>query len=458
MSPIRNFGIVGLGKMGADLALNALHHGYGVVGLDTHRVPSDLTGKGLKVAADAKELVALLEPPRFVIVYVPAGPPVDAVLEELADTMQRGDIIADGGNSYWGDSIRRHARLKKQGIHFIDAGTSGGPGGALDGACFMVGGEDEPVAMIEPILLKLAVEGGYVHAGGPGAGHFVKLVHNGIEFAMLEAIGEGIDLLVNYREKLPIDAILKCWRHGSVIRSWLVELMERMYREKGGLAKRALLCRGHRRGELAGRRRLAHGGADPRHHPVGSATARLARQQARLGARHLDDAARLRRPSVRRRRRHRARAPHRPRRRIHRQRAGGEPMTKPIGRTAWAIAEGYIPPASTGATREMTSHETVCILNAADRDAHVEIMVYFADRDPAGPYNFTVGARRTRHLRFNDFKDPQPVPGQHRFFQRHRIRRAHRGAAHAPRQPAGGAGAVVHHGVSHRRMTAAAVL
>ncbi len=235
MNPIRSFGIVGLGKMGADLALNALHHGYGVAGLDTHPVPPDLTGKGLKAMTNAKQFVALLPPPRFVIVYVPAGPPVDAVLQELADTMQPGDIIADGGNSYWGDSIRRHARLKQHGIHFVDAGTSGGPGGALHGACFMVGGEDEAIAMIEPILLKLAVEGGYVRAGGPGAGHFVKLVHNGIEFAMLEAIGEGVDLLVNFREKLPIDDILKCWRHGSVIRSWLVELMETMYREKGGL-------------------------------------------------------------------------------------------------------------------------------------------------------------------------------------------------------------------------------
>lgn len=232
---IHNIGIVGLGKMGADLALNALHRGYAVAGLDAHAVPSELTGKGLKATTDVKQLAALLPPPRLVMLYIPAGPPVDAVLGELAGVLQPGDIIADGGNSYWGDSIRRYARLKAKGIHFIDAGTSGGPGGALDGACFMVGGDDEPVAMIEPILRKLAVEGGYVHAGGPGAGHFVKLVHNGIEFAMLEAIGEGVDLLVKYREKLPIDGILKCWRHGSVIRSWLVELMETMYRQKGGL-------------------------------------------------------------------------------------------------------------------------------------------------------------------------------------------------------------------------------
>ena len=232
---IRSFGIVGLGKMGADLALNALHHGYDVAGLDTHAVASELAGKGLKAAADVKQLAALLRPPRFVMLYVPAGPPVDAVLGELADHMRPGDIIADGGNSYWGDSIRRHARLKAKGIHFIDAGTSGGPGGALDGACFMVGGEDEPLAMVEPILRKLAVEGGYVRAGGPGAGHFVKLVHNGIEFAMLEAIGEGVDLLANYRDRLPVADILTCWRHGSVIRSWLVDLMESKYRQKGGL-------------------------------------------------------------------------------------------------------------------------------------------------------------------------------------------------------------------------------
>ncbi len=235
MTPLQSFGIIGLGKMGADLALNGLHHGYGVAGLDTHAISGDLTGKGLKAASDVKDLAALLAPPRLVFVYVPAGPPVDAVLTELIEVLQAGDIIADGGNSYWGNSIRRHERLKQKGIHFIDAGTSGGPGGALDGACFMVGGDDEPVAMVEPVLRKLAVEGGYVHAGPTGAGHFVKLVHNGIEFAMLEAIGEGVDLLVHYRDRLPIDAILTCWRHGSVIRSWLIELMEKMYREKGGL-------------------------------------------------------------------------------------------------------------------------------------------------------------------------------------------------------------------------------
>jgi len=233
--PIRRFAIVGLGKMGGGLALNAMEKGFDVCGVDSHAVSGELTKAGLKVAGDFEALAAQLPRPRFVMLYVPAGPPVDDILGQLSQVLEPGDIIADGGNSYWGDSIRRHARLKDKGLHFIDAGTSGGPSGARNGACFMIGGEAEPVAAIEPILRKLAVAGGYVHAGKSGAGHFVKLVHNGIEFGMLQAIGEGMDMLAHYREPLAIVSILKCWEHGSVIRSWLVELMEKMYGEEGKL-------------------------------------------------------------------------------------------------------------------------------------------------------------------------------------------------------------------------------
>jgi 6-phosphogluconate dehydrogenase len=221
--------------MGAGLAENALRKNYPVAGIDPKGAPENLKKLGLK-ALQMADIVSLPRP-RLVMLYVPAGPLVDTLLDQLTEKLDAGDIIADGGNSYWGDSIRRHARMKEKGIAFIDAGTSGGPGGALGGACFMIGGEDAPVRQVEPLLKALAVEGGYIHAGGPGAGHFVKLVHNGIEFGMLQAIAEGMDLLTHYREPLPIADLLQCWQHGSVVRSWLVELMEKMYRDKGGMEK-----------------------------------------------------------------------------------------------------------------------------------------------------------------------------------------------------------------------------
>jgi 6-phosphogluconate dehydrogenase len=161
---------------------------------------------------------------------------VDALVDDLAGVLSPGDIIVDGGNSYWGDSIRRHHRLAERKIEFVDLGTSGGVSGARSGACFMVGGELRAVELVEPILKTFAVEGGYVHAGGPGAGHYVKLVHNGIEFGMLQAIAEGVSLLEGYREKLPVADVLRCWRNGSVIRSWLIDLMEEAYRNRHGLA------------------------------------------------------------------------------------------------------------------------------------------------------------------------------------------------------------------------------
>jgi 6-phosphogluconate dehydrogenase len=233
--PIRHFAIVGLGKMGANLAENALQKKYSVAGIDPKGAPENLKKLGLQTMQMAD--LASLPRPRLVMLYVPAGPLVDTLLDQLAGILEAGDMVADGGNSYWGDSIRRHGRMKEKGIAFIDAGTSGGPGGALDGACFMIGGEDAPVAQIAPLLKALAVEGGYIHAGGPGAGHFVKLVHNGIEFGMLQAIAEGMDLLAHYREELPVADLLQCWQHGSVVRSWLIELMEKMYRDKGGMEK-----------------------------------------------------------------------------------------------------------------------------------------------------------------------------------------------------------------------------
>src|SRR5947209_1210344 len=166
------FGIVGLGKMGGNLARQALAKKLAIAGFTQSEPAPDLTLAGLVATKTLADLAAALHHPRIILLYIPAGPAVDKTLDELSAILDAGDIVADGGNSYWGDSIRRHARLRQKGIHFVDVGTSGGLEGARHGACFMVGGEREPVARIEPILRALATEGGYVHAGGPGAGHF----------------------------------------------------------------------------------------------------------------------------------------------------------------------------------------------------------------------------------------------------------------------------------------------
>jgi 6-phosphogluconate dehydrogenase len=233
----KEIAIIGLGRMGSALALQAIERGYRVVGHDVSEIRPPLRQAGVVEVVDLNGIAAALSPPRVVMSYVPAGPPVDELLEQLCDALETDDIVVDGGNSYWGDSIRRHARLRDRGLRFCDLGTSGGVSGARHGACFMIGGEREAVEQVEPLLSELAVEGGYVHAGPPGAGHFTKLVHNGIEFGMLEAIAEGVDLLEHHRDELNVAEVLRCWSHGSVIRSWLVDLIEKGYRERGGLTE-----------------------------------------------------------------------------------------------------------------------------------------------------------------------------------------------------------------------------
>ncbi len=232
---MQEFGLIGLGRMGGGLAQQAIGKGIRVAGYDVGGAPAELVAQGLVSVKELADFVAALARPRKIFLYVPAGPIVDSVIDTLAPVLSEGDILCDGGNSYWGDSIRRSRRMMEKGIYFCDVGTSGGVEGARNGACFMVGGERPAVAKIEPILLKLCAAGGYVHAGPPGAGHYVKLVHNGIEWGIMQAMGEGMDLLENYRNKLNIPDVLHAWRFGSVIRSWLIDLMEQAYRDKGGL-------------------------------------------------------------------------------------------------------------------------------------------------------------------------------------------------------------------------------
>lgn len=231
---MKEFGVVGLGRMGGGLGWQALGKGYKVVGIDLNDPTDDIVERGITYSPDLKALLQLSSP-RVVFLYIPAGPAIDQMIDLLLPILGEGDIIVDGGNSYWGDSIRRSERLHATGIHFIDLGTSGGVDGARHGACFMVGGHDEALDRIEPILLDLALPGGYARCGASGSGHFVKLVHNGIEFGMLQAIGEGMDLLEKFDQKLPVLDILSCWQNGSVVRSWLIDLMKAQMIEQRGM-------------------------------------------------------------------------------------------------------------------------------------------------------------------------------------------------------------------------------
>ncbi len=226
-------GIIGLGKMGGNLALQAMEKRINIIGKARSKKP-ELERQGVKVVTDYESFVYFLKHPRVIYLSLPAGPTVDTVLDELVPHLGRGDVVMDGGNSFYLDSIEREKKMYEKGIYFLDCGTSGGLEGARYGACFMVGGKEEGVRIAEPILTTLAVsKDGYIHTGKPGTGHFVKLVHNGIEFGMLQSIGEGVELLSRSGFELDLAAIFKNWSNGSVIRSWLVELMEEGLREQG---------------------------------------------------------------------------------------------------------------------------------------------------------------------------------------------------------------------------------
>lgn len=222
------FGIIGLGRMGANLARHAAEQGHGVVGYSRSVDKDELAQSGIEIVPSSDALVRELNPPRIVLIYVPHGPPTDEVCDSLRKLMEAGDIVCDGGNSHWADSQRRHASFAEKGICFLDVGTSGGVDGARQGACFMVGGDPDAYAIIAPLLRDLAVDDQGVFFVGPsGTGHFTKLVHNAIEFGMVQAIAEGVELLQRSGFELDIAGLLNNWMHGSVIRSWLVELMGR---------------------------------------------------------------------------------------------------------------------------------------------------------------------------------------------------------------------------------------
>jgi 6-phosphogluconate dehydrogenase len=221
-----NTGVIGLGKMGFNMALHLLERGHELVAFDlSPEAVVSIAAHGAQSARSLPELAGMLEAPRLLWLMVPAGEPVDSTIEQLLPILDKGDIIVDGGNSHYKDSERRAALLEKQGIHFLDAGTSGGLEGARHGACIMVGGDKSAYDFIEPLLSDLCVENGYGYMGRSGSGHFAKMVHNGIEYGMMQAMGEGFNLLDASGYDFDLEAVSRVWANGSVIRGWLMDLM-----------------------------------------------------------------------------------------------------------------------------------------------------------------------------------------------------------------------------------------
>ncbi|OLZ09912.1 phosphogluconate dehydrogenase (NAD(+)-dependent, decarboxylating) [Sulfobacillus thermosulfidooxidans] len=230
-------GMIGLGRMGGNMVKRLVLGGHEVVAYDRNpEVVKELQEENdIQGASSIPELVNLLEPQRVVWMMVPAGDPTEQTLETLLSLLSPGDIIIDGGNSNFRDSMRRAKLCRAQQIEFIDAGTSGGIWGLANGYCLMVGGEDDAVHYCEPVFKTLAPEDGYLHTGPVGSGHFVKMVHNGIEYGLLQAYGEGFEILKESQFPLDLPAIAALWNHGSVVRSWLLELLEQAYAQNPDL-------------------------------------------------------------------------------------------------------------------------------------------------------------------------------------------------------------------------------
>ncbi|MGH2755803.1 MAG: phosphogluconate dehydrogenase (NAD(+)-dependent, decarboxylating) [Actinomycetota bacterium] len=230
-------GMVGLGRMGGMMTKRLLGGGHEVIVFDVDTAAvSAAASEGATGANSLEDLVAHLDPPRAVWIMVPAGPITEDTIDRVAGLLGSGDAIVDGGNSRYSDTQRRAAELRERGIALVDSGTSGGVWGLDVGYCLMVGGEPEAFARLEPIFKTLAPEDGYAHVGEPGTGHFVKMVHNAIEYSLMQAYAEGFDLMRASEFDLDLTAIAEVWRHGSVIRSWLLDLVALALQEEPDLA------------------------------------------------------------------------------------------------------------------------------------------------------------------------------------------------------------------------------
>ncbi|PEE81302.1 MULTISPECIES: phosphogluconate dehydrogenase (NAD(+)-dependent, decarboxylating) [Bacillus cereus group] len=222
-------GLIGLGKMGLNLGENLMDHKHEVVAFDLNTsAVEEMKEYGATGVSSLSDLVQSLQSPRILWVMVPHAV-VDSVIDEVTPLLSKGDILIEAGNSHYKESIRRYEQLKKDGIHFMDAGTSGGMEGARNGACYMIGGDQEAWDIVEPIFRDTAVENGFLYAGKAGSGHFLKMVHNGIEYGMMAAIGEGFEILEKSEFDYDYEKVSRVWNNGSVIRSWLMELTENAF-------------------------------------------------------------------------------------------------------------------------------------------------------------------------------------------------------------------------------------
>ncbi len=230
-------GFVGLGKMGLNMVERLLKDGHQIVAFArSEQSRKAAAEKGAQTAISLAELVNKLAPPRTVWLMIPAGEPTEKTIELLASLLSKNDILIDGGNSYYKDSIRRSQALKEKGISFLDVGTSGGIWGLSVGYCLMIGGQEQVFQALEPIFKTLAPPDGYAYMGKNGAGHFVKMIHNGIEYALLQAYAEGFELLETKEEfQLDLGQISHLWNQGSVVRSWLLELAENAFEKDAHL-------------------------------------------------------------------------------------------------------------------------------------------------------------------------------------------------------------------------------
>jgi 6-phosphogluconate dehydrogenase len=218
-------GFVGLGRMGGSMVTRLVRGGHRVVAYDPSAGAAALArANGAELVGSLADLPKELRPPRAVWIMVPAGEPTESTVQALAERLERGDTIIDGGNTRWKDDVRRGRELAARGVHYVDVGTSGGIWGLDHGYCLMVGGEPAPVGRLAPLLATLAPPDGWLHVGGIGAGHYVKMIHNGIEYALMQGYAEGFELMSESDYRLDLPAIARLWTRGSVVRSWLLEL------------------------------------------------------------------------------------------------------------------------------------------------------------------------------------------------------------------------------------------